>query len=626
MKRQIDWLEIKDGDKFQSLCNSLLIWEVSKDVVPLGAKGRDKGTDAQYNGAYDSKTGEWRFQDKFHDPTMDQGRARSLVKSDFKKELEKIKEENPDYYVFTTNVKLTKTIHDELLVHASNYDFEVHIWDGEKLESILPKYPFIIAYHFGYDLPLFEPYQEKFKAELEGERPLINHNSSFQGRNEELGMANDLLAEEKRKILLIAGNSGIGKTRLGIETAKLIENSGEWTPLFVRTDADKFDDHLHELTAENKYVIILDDADSYQHTKKLINLTIRDGWSERLKLIIITKTQNTDDIKKIIYPPYDKANVIETGVERLSNEETIKLMADVGIKEETDQRRLFGICKDSPTLTIMAAKLYTEGVEPGKMSQEEIISISLDKALDPLREQGKQKHLGFLEILSSILPISIRADDIHQKIAKKLKIEKNEESQIIQDLINEGIISTRGGKLRIVPGLLSDHTLHRKCYDDKGQPTGYHKELIEDFMKAAPENLINNLSAIEYKAGTEKDLLADFADEIIQFIPKADNKQRLNILEVLDTFAYYRALDILVIIDQILKNPQPDTKIEVKSWGEQTYTNEIVQDKLPSLLSNAAHTLEALPTALNLLKEIALKEKREQFFGRSAHEKLKEIC
>jgi hypothetical protein len=626
MKIQIDWSEIKDGDEFQSLCNKVLYWEVSKDVVPLGAKGGDKGTDAQYNGTYNGKTGEWRFQDKFHNPTMDQGRARSYVKADFKKELEKIKEENPDYYVFITNVKLTKNIHDELMVHASKYDFEVHIWDGEKIESILPKYPFIITYHFGYDLPLFEPYQEKFKAELQGEMPLINHTGSFQGRNEELGMVNSLLAEENHKILLIVGNSGIGKTRFGIEAAKLIEDSGERTPLFVRTDADKFDDHLHELTAEKKYVIILDDAESYPHKQKLINLTIREGWSEKLKLIIITKLQNIDDIKKTIYPPYDKANVIETIVGMLSGEDTLKLMADAGIKEETDQRRLFGICKDSPTLTIMAAKLYTEGVEPGRMSQEEIISITLNKSLDRLKQQGKIKHLGFLEILSAISPISVRADNIHQKIAEKLKIEQFAESQIIQDLITEGIISTRGGKLRIVPGLLSDYILHSKCYDGKGQPTGYHRQLIDDFMTAAPENLVNNLSAIEYKAGTEKDLLTDFAEEIIEFISKANNIQRLNILEMLDTFAYYRSFDTLEIIDQILKYPQLDIKAKDKFWGELTVTNEMVQDKLPSLLSNAAHTLEASPTALNLLKEIALKEKSEHFFGKSAHEKLKEIC
>jgi hypothetical protein len=343
-------------------------------------------------------------------------------------------------------------------------------------------------------------------------------------------------------------------------------------------------------------------------------------------LIIITKPQNTDDLKKKIYPPYDTANVIEATVGILSNENTIKLMVDAGIKEETDQRRLFNICKDSPILTIMVAKLYLEGVEPAKMTQEEIVSISLDKTLDRLRDQGKQKHLDFLDILSAISPISIRADSTHQKIAKYLKIEIGDENQIIQDLVTEGIITIRGGKLRIVPGLLADYILHKKCYDKKGRPTGYHKSIIQDFMNIAPKNIINNLSVIEYKAGTDKDLLSDFADEIIKLIPTADNIQRLNILEMFDTFAYYRALDTLEIIDQILKNPQPVTKIEVKSWGEHSYTNEMVQDKLPNLLSNAAHMLEALPTSLNLLKEIALKEKREQFLGRSAHEKLKELC
>ena len=108
MKKQIEWLELKSDTDFQALCNKVLIWEVSKDVVPFGALGRDKATDAQFEGTYGGKTGKWRFQAKFHDPTMDKAKARSLVKSDFKKELEKIRSEKPNHYVFMTNVKITK--------------------------------------------------------------------------------------------------------------------------------------------------------------------------------------------------------------------------------------------------------------------------------------------------------------------------------------------------------------------------------------------------------------------------------------------------------------------------------------------------------------------------------------
>ena len=89
MKKQIDWLEIKSDTEFHGLCNKTLYWEVSKDIVPFGAAGRDKATDAQLEGTYDEKRDRWRFQHKFHDPTMGKSRARSFVKTQLANELEK---------------------------------------------------------------------------------------------------------------------------------------------------------------------------------------------------------------------------------------------------------------------------------------------------------------------------------------------------------------------------------------------------------------------------------------------------------------------------------------------------------------------------------------------------------
>ena len=124
MKKKIDWHEIGSGENFQDLCNMILTYEVSKDVVPFGAKGRDKSTDAQYSGTYNKKTGEWRFQHKFHDPTMDKTRARNLFKNEFKKELQDISKEKPDFFVFMTNVKVTKTYFDKMMALASKYNFD----------------------------------------------------------------------------------------------------------------------------------------------------------------------------------------------------------------------------------------------------------------------------------------------------------------------------------------------------------------------------------------------------------------------------------------------------------------------------------------------------------------------
>lgn len=626
MKKQIEWLELKSDTDFQALCNKVLIWEVSKDVVPFGALGRDKATDAQFEGTYGGKTGKWRFQAKFHDPTMDKAKARSLVKSDFKKELEKIRSEKPNHYVFMTNVKITKKLFDELMSVASKYDFETQIWDGEKLEALLVKYPFIIAYHFGYDLPLFEPYQEKFKDELEGKKPVINHHYALQGRKQELEDISKLLLGDGVRILLVRGGRGIGKTRLAIEYAKKIEEDKEWTPVFIRTQAEKFEEHLNELSAAKNYVIIADDADSYKDIDKLISLANRHGWSDKIKLILLAKPDSIDSLKKMVFPQYEEKQVIERSLSKLSNEETVNLLKELGVAEEIDQRMMFNICKDSPMLAVMAVKLFREGIRPEHLSQEEIIRKTLDKALDGLRAEHKANHIKFLEILSAVAPISIRDEKIQEKIAGVMGISIEEIKEIIQDLIKEGLIETRAGKIRITPDMLADHILNSKCYDNKGEPTGFHQKIIQDFSDTALKQVIRNIAQTEFKSKTGKTLLDDFSEELISLAPKANNVQRINILDILEEFSYYRPLDSLEAIDQMMKNPQPDMTVKEKFWGDIPVTGDMVTQKIPRILTDVRYRMEALPKALEILKDLALKDKMKKLMGTSAFDVLNEIC
>ena len=626
MKKQVDWSEIKSDTEFQGLCNKILFWEVSKEVVPFGAPGRDKATDAQLKGTYNGKTGKWRFQAKFHDPTMDKAKARSLVKSDLKKELEKIRSEKPDYYVFMTNVKVTKKLFDELMTIASKYPFETQIWDGEKLETVLVNYPFIIAYHFGYDLPLFEPYQEKYREELEGKRPVINHIHGFQGREKELVVVSNLFSQNGAQILLVSGPRGMGKTRLAIEYAKKIEEGKEWTPVFVRTQAESFEEHLSELSTANKYVIIADDADSYKDIDKIISLATRHGWSDKIKLILLTKPGSVDALKKLIFPQYEGKQVIERTLGKLSNEETLKLLRDLSIKEEIEQRMMFNICKDSPMLAVMAVKLFKEGIHPEYLSAEEIIRTTLDKTLDGLRAEHKTEHIKFLEILSAISPVGIRDEKLQEKMAGVMGIKIEEEREIIQDLIRDGLIETRGGKIRITPDMLSDHILNSKCYDSAGEPTGFHDKMIQDFSDTALKQVVRNIAQAEFKSKTGKTLLDDLTEGIINLAPKATNVQRINILDVLEELSYYRPLDCLNAISQMVKNPQPDMIVDDKIWGKLPITNEMVTQKLPLILRDVTYKPEALPAALEILKDLALKENLKRAMGHSAYDVLTQIC
>ena len=503
-------------------------------------------------------------------------------------------------------------------------NFESMIWDGEKLEKILPKYPFIIAYHFGFDLPLFEPYHEKFKEEMKGKKPVLNHDCNFQGRSPELDQFSKFMSQEKCKIFILNGRSGVGKTRLSIEAAKKISKNRKWKPLFLRIEADKFDDHLSELLPEKRYVIFVDDAETYKNLDRLIALANRQGWSKKLKIVMITKPQFLNDLKKKIFPPYSDKNVIERQLGKLSSNETLQLMDYLGIKDQIDKRALFPKCEESPMLTVMTAFLFRAGIHPEKMSQDKVLATYLDKSLDNLRKNQKSNHLSFMEILAAVYPIPIRDENIHQKISDVLKIEIDGERQIIQDLLNEGLVEQKGGKLKITPGILAERLLESKCFDLNGNPTGFHTKIIRDFMALTAKQVINNISAIEYTS--QKSLLDDFAQDLTNFIKTANNLERLNILETLADFSYFRPFDTLEIINEIIRNPQPETEHHDKIFGKWNIAHKTVLEKLPSLLEKTAENLESLKGSLDILKDLALKEEKKYRLDTSAYEKLKAIC
>jgi hypothetical protein len=93
-----------NGTLFQKLCNSLLLFEVSKFAYVFSAEGRDSGIDQYYYGEYHGKDGKWRFQDKFHDSGNKANDIRE-VNRDIIKEIDKVSDEN--FLVLITNVNLT---------------------------------------------------------------------------------------------------------------------------------------------------------------------------------------------------------------------------------------------------------------------------------------------------------------------------------------------------------------------------------------------------------------------------------------------------------------------------------------------------------------------------------------
>jgi len=81
--------------------------------------------------------------------------------------------------------KITSKKSNEIEDIAKDYDFEVMVWDGQKLESLIFKYPLIYQWYFGEELPLFLKYQDFFSDELTGEG-IPDHRITLYGREAQI--------------------------------------------------------------------------------------------------------------------------------------------------------------------------------------------------------------------------------------------------------------------------------------------------------------------------------------------------------------------------------------------------------------------------------------------------------
>ena len=389
MKRQwneINWSIIKTGQQFQNFCNKLLEFEFGSDFTPYGAKGRDMGIDAQFIGRYNNKEGNFIFNYKFLDPSMDKSKARGLIAQQLKGtkgsrgELQKMDVARPDFYYVLTNVKITPRWGKKIDEISKDHDFEVTIWDGEKLENLITKHPLICQLYFGSKLPLFLRYQEYFSRELGGESPL-DHSISLYGREDETKCFKEFLMSEK-KILMIDGQGGIGKTRLLIEFAKVAEKQG-WTQRFIRIETETFDDHLHELSPDENFILFLDDAHKYSNFDKLLSF-IRSEKPEKIKFIFSTRSIFSDNLKNKISAFQFPSDYEEMKIQILEDKKILQILKELEIPP-TEQNIICEMSKGLPLIAVLTAQLIKEGVPFWNISSHEIMQSLLERYLDELR-------------------------------------------------------------------------------------------------------------------------------------------------------------------------------------------------------------------------------------------------
>ena len=618
MKKMLsDYIKTKaDFDRF---CNLFLKKEVSPFVKVYDAPGRDGGIDADYTGVYKERDGTWIFQYKFFDPTMDRGRARSQLISQMKGgkrkkgELGKAEVLQCDHYVLMTNTFLTagnkRKIED--IKNEKEYAFSLTCWDAEDLIAMTDEFPYLLNSFRDPHLPVFLSWQDMFRSQIAGKHQLLRYDYETFGREDEISQFQTFVQDPDKRLLMIYGSGGIGKTKLAIEFAKRVEQGHtDYEPLFVQMAEDSFESALADIPSNRKYIFFIDDAhDFIDHLGGIKILLNSPGYSES-KAVLITRKPFKASLEGCFLTALPDEAMDELEIQKLSLEETKEFIRTyTRIPDGSLLTGLAQIGRDTPLIAAMMIDSLNKGLDLRDLTtKDKLVELTFESYLNDIFSKhlprSDKRHRKLLDWLSGIASIDTEDNRVRDKLAEILKVEPYEIEQYRDDLRAYGLLLQFGRKQRVFPDVLSDYILRKACFLSDGRPSSFHKSLLDDFLPLLPIKVVINLARVENITG-EKSLLDEHVASLKIQAQEGDNAVREDILDQMEGISYFRPDDATQIFNIILDNPKEDSVKHYTGWTS-TRTHQDVVKKIAKESQRTVNTLSGFMKTLEIVHKLLL--------------------
>lgn len=629
---------IKTKGDFDRFCNLFLKKEVSPFVKVYDAPGRDGGIDADYTGVYKNREGTWIFQYKFTDPTMDKGRVRSQLISQMKGgkrkkgELDKAGALQCDHYVLMTNILLTagnkRKIED--IKNEKEYAFSFICWDAEDLITMTDEFPYLLNSFRNPHLPVFLPWQDMFRDQIAGKHQLLRYDYETFGREDEIRQFQTFVQDPDKRLLMIYGSGGIGKTKLAIEFAKRVEQGHtDYEPLFVQMAEDSFESALADIPPNRKYIFFIDDAhDFIDHLGGIKILLNSPGYSES-KAVLITRKPFKAFLEDSFRTALPDEAVDDLEIEKLSLEKTKEFIGTyTRIPDNAVLTGLAKLARDTPLIAVMVIDLVNKDLASLKdLTRDRLIERTFESYLNDIFKkypESSEQRRRLLNWLSGIAPINMEDSRIRDKLAEILKVEPDEVEHYRDDLKNDGLLFQYGTKQRVFPHQLSDYVLEKACFLREGQPSSFHERLLMEFLPLFPVKVVVNLARVENSAD-KKSLLDEHVASLKTEACEGDNALREQILDQMEGISYFRPDDATDIFNIILDNPKEDYVKHYTGWTS-TRTHQDVVKKIAKEVQKTVHTLSGFMKTLEVVQKLLLMDDLEVPNYDSPQESLKRMA
>ena len=450
---------------------------------------------------------------------------------------------------------------------------------------------------------------------------LFNHAWELVGRSDHLRQAHEFVESQKQNVAILVGRGGIGKSKILHALSETFDSEHKGIALrFAAEGVPLTHDCADQLPFE-PCVIIVDDAHRRGDLPALLALSRQRPHVTKLFLscrpegIGYLKSQLTQggfDVQEVVVLPH---------VKELSREEIIELGRQaLGPEFAGLAEQLAAATWDCPLVTVVGGQLLAKkAIAPELLERdEEFRDTVLARFRDILvGDVGDRIDTtlcrSLLDLIAAVQPIRLDNENTLDSEAEFLHINRPALLCSLGILEEAGVLLRRGNTLRLVPDVLADHILHQANVTPQGHTTGYAERVFDKFSSLCPNEVLRNLSELDWRlrrSGAQaSDLLSRIWQSIEQEFQDASNLGRSMILGILEKVAIYQPERTLELVEYAIRNPA--TESEAPEWPQfYEYTHSNVLRQLPTLLRQISYTLDFLPRCCNLLWELGRDDDR----------------
>lgn len=449
----------------------------------------------------------------------------------------------------------------------------------------------------------------------------FNHARALRGRTDELNLGLEAIrcaAPDESRMVVVTGRGGVGKSRLLIELAERVAESGEATVLWVRDLESPGPESLNELPA-GPLAIFCDDAHRRPDLDRLLSFV--SAREDKTVLVVGIRPHGQDALRSAAFRSgFGKERIVDIGeLDDLPTEELIPLVAtELDAADKHWAESIVKVARGSTLVALVAARLLrTRRLNPAILAQdEEVHHVVFSNFEDEIygqvsREIDPAQARRVLELFAAISPVRLATDDEVQRIAQFMGIDPPDLIRTVGTLQEAGVLREHRTGIRVIPDVLSDHILQRTLVA-AGRPTHAEMQILERLGDGVLPDLLRNVGDLDWQlnADDEKqgvDVFSKLWSRFEDAFRMTSNYQRRSYLERLLPVAGFQPERVLTLCEWLAANPEnPPEAPPQEAWKPST-----VLERIPPVLAGVAQHEAYFKKALDLLWRLGRDDRRD---------------